>query len=330
MAKLDKVERVSDFINKYFVVWVIAASSFALSQPDVFTWIGEYISPLLGVVMLGMGLTLTPPDLKRIIERPRDVLIGSLAQWTIMPITAYLLVQAFNLPTEIGIGIILLGAAPGGTSSNVMTYLGKGDVALSIAITSLTTIVAPIVMPAWVFFLVGTQIQVTFVEMFQEILFIVLLPVVAGLTIRQLLERKAPTTAKASLAAFPSISVIAIVAIVAAVVGLNADNILTVSAVALAAMIIHNTIGLASGYTIGYTAKMPEDRIRACTFEVGLQNSGLATALAITFFSPLAALLPALFSVWMLIVGPTLATYFAHQTDRKQKSQSNTEPTMTD
>lgn len=156
------------------------------------------------------------------------------------------------------------------------------------------------------------------------------LPVVAGLIIRQLLERKAPTAAKASLAVFPSISVIVIVVILAAVVGLNAENILTVSAVIFAAVVIHNTIGFASGYTIGYMANMPEDRIRACTFEVGLQNSGLATALAITFFSPLAALLPALFSVWMVIVGPMIATYFARQTDEKERSQSSTDPTMTD
>ena len=315
MSGLSTVERVSDFVNKYFVVWVVAVSLLALYRPGAFTWIGDYISPLLGIVMLGMGLTLTPADLRRIVERPRDVFIGSIAQWTVMPVAAYLLVQLFGLPTEIGIGIILLGAAPGGTSSNVMTYLGKGDVALSVAITSLTTIVAPIVMPAWVLFLAGAEIDVTFAEMFQEIVLIVLLPVVAGLTTRQLLERAAPTAAAASLAVFPSISVVAIVVIVAAVVGLNAESILTVSAVAVAAMIVHNLIGLTSGYAIGRAANMPEDRVRACLFEVGWQNSGLATALAIAFFSPMAALLPALFSVWQLIVGPALASYFARETD---------------
>lgn len=315
MSWQTHVERVTGFVNDYFVVWVIAASVLALVQPTAFAWIGGYISPLLGVVMLGMGLTLTPPDLKRIVDRPRDVFIGALAQWTVMPLAAYLLIQLFSLPTEIAIGLILLGAAPGGTSSNVMTYLSKGDVALSIAITSLTTIAAPIVMPAWVLFLAGSEIQVTFADLFSEIVLIVLLPVVAGLAIRQFLDRYAPTAAEASLTVFPSVSVIAIVAIVAAVVALNADTIFTVSVFALAAMILHNTIGLASGYTVGRAAKMPEDRVRACTFEVGLQNSGLAAALAVTFFTPLSSLLPALFSVWMLIVGPLLATYFARKTD---------------
>lgn len=329
MSGLSTVERVSDFVNKYFVVWVVAVSLLALYRPDAFTWIGDYISPLLGVVMLGMGLTLTPIDLRRIVERPRDVFIGSIAQWTVMPIAAYLLVQVFGLPTQIGIGIILLGAAPGGTSSNVMTYLGNGDVALSVAITSLTTLAAPIMMPAWVLFLAGAEIQVTFAEMFQEILFIVLIPVVAGLTARQLLERMAPTAAEASLAVFPSISVVAIVVIVAAVVGLNAQSILTVSAVAVAAMIIHNLIGLTSGYAIGSAAGMPEDRVRACLFEVGWQNSGLATALAIAFFSPLAALLPALFSVWQLIVGPALASYFTRGIE-SDDSRPSTESVPTD
>ncbi|MFC6838102.1 bile acid:sodium symporter family protein [Halomarina ordinaria] len=319
MSLLSKTERASDFVNKYFVVWVVAASVLALYRPDAVTWIGAYISPLLGVVMLGMGLTLTPADLRRIVDRPRDVFIGSLAQWTVMPLAAYGLVQLFSLPAELGIGLILLGAAPGGTSSNVMTYLGKGDVALSVAITSLTTVVAPVVMPAWVLLLAGTEIQVTFAEMFQEIVFIVLLPVVAGLTARQLLERVAPTAAEASLAVFPSISVLAIVVIVAAVVGLNAENILTVSAVAVAAMVAHNLIGLSSGYAIGRAANMPEDRVRATVFEVGWQNSGLATALAVAFFSPLAALLPALFSVWQLVLGPALATYFARNTEGERE-----------
>lgn len=329
MSGLSTVKRVSDFINKYFVVWTLAVSLLALYRPDSFTWIGEYISPLLGIVMLGMGLTLTPTDLRRIVDRPRDVVIGSVAQWTIMPIAAYVLVQLFGLPTELGIGLILLGAAPGGTSSNVMTYLGEGDVALSVAITSLTTIVAPVMMPTWVLLLAGAEIQVTFAEMFQEIVLIVLLPVLAGLTARQLLERAAPTAAEASLAVFPSLSVVAIVVIVAAVVGLNAESILTVSAVAVAAMVIHNLLGLTSGYAIGRAANMPDDRVRACLFEVGWQNSGLATAIAIAFFSPLAALIPALFSVWQLIMGPALASYFTRGTDGED-TPAGAEPVATD
>lgn len=308
------LERLSRFISKYFVVWVLVAALLAVVTPGTFAWIGDYISILLGVVMLGMGLTLTPADFRRIIERPRDVAIGSCAQWLIMPTLAYALVVGLGLPTEVGIGLVLLGAAPGGTASNVMTYLGKGDVALSVTITSVTTIAAPIVMPAWVVFLAGEQIQVTFAEMFQEIVLIVLIPVIAGVLIRQFLDRTAPAAAEVGLTVFPAISVLAIVTIVAAIVGLNVENILAASGIALAAVFIHNAVGLGAGYGIGHATNMPADRSRACAFEVGMQNSGLAVAIAVAFFSPLAALVPALASVWHNVTGPALATYFTRQT----------------
>lgn len=320
MSTRGGLEQVSQFISKYFVVWVLTAAGLALLTPDTFAWIGDYISILLGVIMLGMGLTLTLADFRRIIERPRDVAIGSCAQWVIMPTAAYGLVVGLGLPTEVGIGLILLGAAPGGTASNVMTYLGKGDVALSVTITSMTTIAAPIVMPAWVVFLASEQIQVTFAEMFQEIVLIVLIPVVAGVVIRQVLDQTAPSAAEVGLTVFPAISVLAIVTIVAAIVGLNVENILAASGVALVAVFIHNALGLGAGYSIGHTTDMPEDRARACAFEVGMQNSGLAVAIAVAFFSPLAALVPALASVWQNITGPALATYFTRQTAEQPTS----------
>ncbi len=310
MSWLNTLERIGSITSKFFIVWVLLFSGVALYTPGTFTPLGDYISILLGIIMLGMGLTLTPADFKRIIERPRDVLIGSAAQWVIMPAAAYLLVVVLGLPWEIGVGLILVGAAPGGTASNVMTYLGRGDVALSVTITSVTTLAAPLVMPAWVVLLAGEQITVTFAEMAEEIVLIVLIPVIAGLTLRYLLDQYAPTAAKAGLSIFPAISVAAIVAIVAAVVGLNVENILTASAVVFLAVILHNGVGLGSGYGIGRLTGMAEDRSRACAFEVGMQNSGLAVALAVAFFDPIAALIPALFSVWHNVSGPALANYF--------------------
>ena len=310
MSWLNTLERIGSITSKFFIVWVLLFSGVALYTPGTFTPLGDYISILLGIIMLGMGLTLTPADFKRIIERPRDVLIGSAAQWVIMPAAAYLLVVVLGLPWEIGVGLILVGAAPGGTASNVMTYLGRGDVALSVTITSVTTLAAPLVMPAWVVLLAGEQITVTFAEMAEEIVLIVLIPVIAGLTLRYLLDQYAPTAAKAGLSIFPAISVAAIVAIVAAVVGLNVENILTASAVVFLAVILHNGVGLGSGYGIGRLTGMAEDRSRACAFEVGMQNSGLAVALAVAFFDPIAALSPALFSVWHNVSGPALANYF--------------------
>ncbi|WP_226480791.1 bile acid:sodium symporter family protein [Natrinema amylolyticum] len=310
MTLQRSLELIGNFTSKYFVVWVLVVSPLALYSPEAFTWIAPYITPLLGIIMLGMGLTLTPEDFRRILERPRDVFIGAMGQWILMPTIAYALVVALGLPEEIGIGLILVGAAPGGTASNVMTYLGRGDVALSVSITSLTTIAAPLVMPAWIVLLAGESITVTFAEMATSIVQVVLLPVIGGLALRYVLDEYAPAVARAGLSIFPAISVVAIVAIVAAVVGLSVETILGASVLVFLAVVLHNGLGLGAGYAVGHAANMAEDRARACAFEVGLQNSGLAVALATAHFSPSAALIPALFSVWHNVSGPALATLF--------------------
>ncbi|RKD98427.1 bile acid:sodium symporter family protein [Halopiger aswanensis] len=306
------LERLGEFTSKYFVLWVVIVAPLALYTPETFTPIAAYITPLLGIIMLGMGLTLTPADFRRILERPRDVAIGAMSQWLLMPLFAYLLVAALGLPWEIGVGLILVGAAPGGTASNVMTYLGKGDVALSVTITTVTTIAAPLVMPAWVVALAGESISVTFGQLSETIVQVVLLPVIGGLVLRYLLDRYAPLIAEIGLSIFPAISVVAIVAIVAAVVGLNVETILGAGALVFLAVILHNGLGLGSGYAVGHATGMTEDRARACAFEVGLQNSGLAVALATAHFSASAALIPALFSVWHNVSGPALATLFTY------------------
>lgn len=315
MEPMTVAKKTSQTVTKFFVLWVIIAAALAFIQPEGFVWIGDYISYLLAIVMLGMGMTLTLEDFKRILERPRDVVLGAAAQWLIMPVSAYALVVFLSLPAEIGIGLILLGAAPGGTASNVYTYLGKGDVALSVTITSVTTLAAPIVMPAWVILFAGEQIDVTFAEMFQEIVLIVVIPVILGLALRQILDQRAPKAAEAGLTVFPAISVLAIVTIVAAVVASTGDSLVTASAIVIAAVLIHHAIGLASGYGTGYVTNMSEARSRALSFEVGMQNSALAVAIAVAFFSPLASLVPAIAVVLHQIAGPAVASYFASQDD---------------
>lgn len=313
----NSISRIADVASKYFVVWVLAASGLALLTPNTFVPVLDYVEPLLGIIMLGMGLTLLPEDFKRLLERPVDVGIGAVTQWLVMPLAAYALYLAFNLPDAVGIGLILVGAAPGGTASNVMTYLGRGDVALSVAITTVTTLAAPIVMPAWTLFILGEAIDVTFMQMFTSIVQIVIIPVVLGFGIRYLLDSYAPKAAEVGVDVFPVISVVAIVAIVAGVVGANVDNILTAGALVLAAVVIHNGIGLSAGYGVGRAFGMSEDRVRTTTFEVGLQNSGLAVALAASLFDPAAALIPALFSVWHNVSGPALASYFSWEDDQQ-------------
>ncbi|WP_353633524.1 bile acid:sodium symporter family protein [Halobacterium sp. NMX12-1] len=316
MSVSDGISRVARVASKYFVVWVIAAAGLALVYPSAFVPVLDYVNPLLGIIMLGMGLTLQPADFKRLVERPVDVGIGAVTQWLVMPLAAYALYFLFDLPDAIGVGLILVGAAPGGTASNVMSYLGRGDVALSVAITTVTTLAAPIVMPAWTLFILGESIDVTFAEMFTSIVQIVIIPVVLGFGIRYILDRYSPKAAEVGVDVFPVISVAAIVAIVAGVVGANVDNILTAGALVLAAVVIHNGIGLGAGYGVGRLFGMSEDRVRTTAFEVGLQNSGLAVALATSLFEPAAALIPALFSVWHNVSGPALASYFTWRDDQ--------------
>ncbi|MFW6384486.1 MAG: bile acid:sodium symporter family protein, partial [Halodesulfurarchaeum sp.] len=311
----DTISRIARFASKYFVVWVVLAAGLGLTRPETFVPILDYVNPLLGLIMLGMGVTLTPTDFKRLVERPVDVGIGALTQWLVMPLAAFALYLAFDLPDAIGVGLILVGAAPGGTASNVMTYLGRGDVALSVAITTVTTLAAPIVMPAWTLAILGQSIDVTFVEMFTNIVQIVIVPVILGFAIRYVLDRSAPAVAEVGLDVFPVVSVFAIAAIVAGVVGGNVENILTAGALVLAAVVLHNGIGLGAGYSVGRATGMATDRVRTTAFEVGLQNSALAVALATSFFEPAAALIPALFSVWHNVSGPALASFFTWQDD---------------
>ena len=310
MRSGNRISRTARVATTYFVVWVLLAAGLALVRPSTFVPVLDYVTPLLGLIMLGMGLTLQPDDFRRLVDRPVDVGIGAVTQWLAMPLAAYGLYVLFDLPEAVGVGLILVGAAPGGTASNVMTYLGRGDVALSVAITTVTTLAAPIVMPAWTLFILGQTIDVTFAEMFASIVQIVIIPVVVGFTLRYLLDRYAPRAAEIGLDVFPLVSVAAIVAIVAGVVGANVENILTAGAFVLAAVVIHNGIGLGVGYGVGSLSGMTEDRRRTNTFEVGLQNSGLAVALATSLFDPAAALIPALFSVWHNVTGPALASYF--------------------
>ncbi|SEW16247.1 bile acid:sodium symporter family protein [Natrinema salifodinae] len=318
------LERIGAVTSKYFVIWVLIIAPVALYSPGTFTPIADYITPLLGIIMLGMGLTLTPDDFRRIVERPRDVFVGAMSQWLLMPAFAYLLVAVLGLPTEIGLGLLLVGAAPGGTASNVMTYLGRGDVALSVTITTVTTIAAPLVMPAWVVALAGESLSVGFADLAESIVQVVLLPVVGGLVLRYLLDRYAPLVAQVGLSIFPAVSVVAIVAIVAAVVGLNVGTILGAGVLVFLAVILHNGLGLGAGYAVGHATGMPEGRARACAFEVGLQNSGLAATLATLHFSPSAALIPALFSVWHNVSGPALATLFTQLDDEDSVAEEPT------
>ena len=290
-------------------ILVIIVAVIALLQPWTFAWAASKITILLGIVMFGMGMTLRFKDFKLIFQRPRDVLIGALAQFTIMPLIAFLIVKIFSLPPELAIGVILVGTCPGGTSSNVMTYLAKGDIALSVSMTMLTTILSPVVTPLLMFLLAGEWIEISLSSMMISILQVVILPIVLGITINATLGNVVKKFTKY----LPLISILAIILIVGGVVSVNEAKIIEVGLMVAIVVIIHNLLGYGLGFVISKIMKMEISKAKAISIEVGMQNSGLATSLAITHFGAAAAIPGAVFSVWHNISGSIVANYLSNK-----------------
>lgn len=315
-AILSRVAALSAFFGKTFAVWVIIVAVIAFMFPEGFKFLAPYISILLGIVMFGMGLTLKAKDFSEVFTRPKDVLVGILGQFIIMPLLAFLLCQVLNLSDEIAVGVILVGCCPGGTASNVMTFLGKGDVPLSVTISACTTLMAPIVTPALIWLFASKWVDVDPVAMFLSIVYIVILPIVAGVIINAFFGG----IVKAAVSVLPLISVFAIIAIVAAVVSVSQKQIAQTGAIIFAVVVLHNCLGLALGYLMAKLLGMSLPKKKALSIEVGMQNSGLGVALAMAHFSPLSAVPSAIFSVWHNISGPILATIFANMKDEDEKS----------
>jgi len=305
--------RFTQFIQKTFALWVIVFAALALWQPEFFVWMKAYIPWILGIIMLGMGMTMTVDDFKGVLQSPKAVLIGVVAQFVVMPGLAYVLCKLFNLPPEIAVGVILVGCCPGGTASNVITYMAKGNVALSVACTSVSTLLAPVLTPAIFYLLASQWLKIDAASMFVSILQVVLLPIVIGLILRIWLKRQV----ESYIQVMPLVSVIAIVAIVAAIIGGSKAAILQSGLLILAVVILHNGLGYLLGFTAARFFKLPYADSKAIAVEVGMQNSGLGVALAAVHFaaSPITAVPSAIFSLWHNISGPALATYWASRKD---------------
>ena len=321
---MKNLERFSQFVSSTFAIWVLIFAAFAFLSPNTFSWIGGYITILLGIVMFGMGLTITVNDFKEVLTRPKDVAIGVIGQFVIMPTLAYLLAKGFNLPPEVAVGVILVGCCPGGTSSNVMTFLSKGDVALSVTITSITTILAPLVTPALILLFASEWIDISPSSLFISIVQVVLIPIILGIIVQKTFKKQA----QASVKVLPLVSVIAIVAIVSAVVAGSQAKIAETGLQIFAVVILHNTLGYLLGYLLGKLFKMNLSKKKAVSIEVGMQNSGLGVALATAHFSPLAAVPSAIFSVWHNISGPILSTIFRRMKDKEERSIENITKTI--
>ena len=309
------VKRICDLISSLMGVIILLSAVLALYFPSYFSFLSpSIINPMLGVVMLGMGLTLNPSDFKTVFSRPKDVIAGCAAQFVVMPLLALLLTKAFSLPAEIALGVVLVGCCPGGTASNVITYLSKGDLSLSVAMTTVSTLLAPFLTPFLTWALIGETVDVDVVSMFLSIFFVVILPVALGLTIQRFL----PRFTKVVSTYLPSFSVLVIALIVMIVVSLNSAKLLSCGALVVLVVVLHNIMGLALGYAVAKLLRMSGAKSKAVSVEVGMQNSGLASSLALTSFAqyPLAAVPGAVFSVWHNISGAIVARVYSSMSDK--------------
>lgn len=301
--------KFSNFVQKTFALWVLLFAGLAMLSPTSFIWLKSYIPWMLGIIMFGMGMTMTVNDFKGVLHSPKAVGIGVAAQFIVMPGLAFLLCKLFNLAPEIAIGVILVGCCPGGTASNVITYMAKGNTALSVACTSVSTLLAPLLTPAIFYLLASQWIEINALSMLSSILQVVLLPIVLGLIARAILKQNI----EYYMPVMPLISVVAIVAIVAAIIAGSKGQILESGLLILGVVILHNGLGYLIGFWASRLFKLPYADSKAVAIEVGMQNSGLGVALAAVHFaaSPITALPSAIFSLWHNISGPALATYWA-------------------
>lgn len=310
------IKRICNFIatNMGWIVLAIGILSVIFPAP-----LGSidtiWINPLLGVVMFGMGLTLNPTDFKIVFSRPKDVITGCLAQFTVMPLTAWMLAKLFNLPEDLALGVILVGCCPGGTASNVITYLAKGDLALSVGMTATSTVLAPLLTPAITWLLAGTFVHVDALNMFFSILQVVILPISAGF----LIQHYMPKFTRHAVGYLPAFSSVTIILLVGIIVAHNAEKLLTCGLLVILVVMLHNICGLMLGYGIGRLLRLEHKKCVAISIEVGMQNSGLASSLATLHFAqyPLATIPGAVFSVWHNISGAIMARIYENSETKK-------------
>ena len=303
------MKKLCHYISKYMGILVLAAAVLALIFPSMLQQIRPtVINYLLGVVMFGMGLTLNLQDFKIVFSRPKDVMIGCLAQFTVMPLLAWGLARAFQLDEALALGVVLVGCCPGGTASNVITYLAKGDLALSVGMTGVSTLLAPFMTPFLTWALAGKSVNVDVVGMLLSILWVVILPIVVGLVVKWIW----PKFTEQATDYLPAFSSVAIAFIVSIVIAANANKLMAGGLMIVMVVILHNLCGLSLGYLIGRLLGLSDPKRRAISIEVGMQNSGLASSLATIHFAayPLATIPGAIFSVWHNISGALVARIY--------------------
>ena len=313
------MKRFFKLVEKYFFIIILIAVVIAIIEPKSFNWVLEefmgvnVINILLGIILFGMGTTLKINDFITVFRRPKEILVGVSAQYVIMPLIAFALASMFSLEAGLTVGLILVGTVPGGTASDVITFLAKGDLALSVSLTAVSTVISPIVTPIITLVLIGNQIAFNPVDMFISIVQIVIIPIGIGL----LLNYKFPEFCDELKDYLPTLSSIVIAIIVAGVIGANKEAIISSSLIIMAVIILQYFIGILLGFIVGYFAGMNRKQMITVAIELAFQNSGLSTSLAKTHFPSLTlATVPgALYSVWQNFAGSILAYIFTKYLD---------------
>lgn len=302
---MENIKRTIHFIVDHIIVLILIFSGIAFFYPDKFAWMTQYTSIFLGAAMFGMGTTIHLEDLKNILKEPKVILVGICAQFICMPLIAWALCKVFHLPGEIALGVILVGCCPGGTASNVMTHIAGGDVVLSVSMTTVATLIAPILTPLLVFLFAGAWVEVSLVAMFITVIKVILIPVLLGMVINRVMG----DGMKYVSPFLPLVSALAIILIIAGIIALNADKILESGLLVTGVVFLHNLIGLLMGLGISNLLRIDHKKATALAIEVGMQNSGLAVSLATANFaiSPLATLPGAIFSVIHNVTGTVFA-----------------------
>ena len=302
------------WLVRLFPLAALVLAAAAVQWPTLFIPFKGGITPLLALIMFGMGITLEADDFRRVVRRPAAVAIGVTLQFLIMPAVAWLVARVMGLPSDLTAGMILVGSVSGGTASNVICYLAGADVALSISMTAVSTMLGVVLTPLLTWFYLGRTVDVPVAKMLADIFMIVFLPVAGGLAVNHYLHR----LVRPCREYFPLISVGAIVLVIAIIVALNRDRLAQGGLAVLFAVMLHNGIGIATGYGICRLLRLDRIVCRTIAIEVGMQNSGLAVMLASKYFSAAAALPGAIFSIWHNLAGSFLAACWA----RGKRSES--------
>jgi len=297
------LKKVLDFYTKYFAFWVIAFGLAAYFLPGPFVAMKTGMNWFFALTMFGIGVVLQVEDFKRIAQRPIIVLVGSAAQFSIMPLGAFALARLFGLPPEIAVGLILTGSAPGAMASNVMSYIAKADTAYSVSLTTVSTLLCPILTPGLTFLLARSKLEVPFWEMVISVVKMVIVPLFVGFGVRHYFKEKIEKI----LPVFPAISVTFIIFICSLVIALNKENLAGVTGIVLTAAIILNIYGMLAGYGVGSAFRMNLARRRTLAIEIGMQNAGLGTVLALKHFGEQAAMPAAIFVFICIITASAMA-----------------------